>query len=107
MIKIIRWSYDYSQDLAAARYQNHYPYELVHALAEAAGRLAAKGGSASLWEHFKVFDRRDSGDRLISDYLNAIATELVETGRAPDARFWSAWLPPANFILERVTQARR
>jgi hypothetical protein len=99
LIEVIDWARDYSQDKVADRHQNHYPYELMHALAEATGRLAAVGGSTSLWESFKAFGRRDARDDLVGDYMDAIATELVESGRAPDDRFWVAWQPPANFIL--------
>lgn len=102
LVEVIDWVRGYAQDEVAKRYQNHFPYELMNALADAAGRLAAVGGSTSLWESFRAFDRRDTGDDLIGDYLNAIASQLVESGRSPDDRFWAAWQPPASYILERI-----
>lgn len=107
LVGVIEWARNYSQDRVADRYRNHYPYELMHALAAATGRLAAAGGATSLWETFKAFDRRDTGGDLLGDYMNAIATELVESGRAPDDRFWAAWQPPANFVLERTERPHR
>ncbi|MBX9701430.1 MAG: hypothetical protein K2X74_18495, partial [Acetobacteraceae bacterium] len=106
LVHITEWSRNYSHDKVADRYQSHYPYELMHAIAKAAGCLAAAGGVTSLWESFKAFDRRDTGDDLLGDYLDAIATELVESGRAPDDRFWVAWQPAADFVLKRAERPR-
>ncbi|WP_271627621.1 hypothetical protein [Bradyrhizobium sp. CCBAU 11445] len=106
LVEVIDWVRDYAQDEVARRYQHHFPYELMNAVADATGRLAAVGGSTSLWENFKAFDRRDTGEDLIGDYLNAIARELVESGRSPDDRFWAAWQPPASYILECIKRPR-
>jgi len=101
------WAHAHAHDEVADRFQNHLPYELVHALAGAAGRLAAAGADPALWEMFKQFDRRDRGEDLIADYMDAITTELVTSDRAPDKRFWTAWQPPADFALAGAGRPRR
>jgi hypothetical protein len=101
------WAHAHAHDEVADRFRNRLPYDLVHALAGTAGRLAAAGADPTLWEMFKQFDRRDRDEDLIADYMDAIATELVTSERAPDERFWTAWQPPADFALAGASRPRR
>lgn len=104
---VASWAHAHANDEVAERFQNRLPYELVHVLAGAAGRLAAAGADPALWEMFKQFDWRDRGEDLVADYMDAIATELVTSERAPDERFWTAWQPPADFALAGAGRPRR
>jgi hypothetical protein len=95
------WTRAYSEE-DANRYDSHFPYESGYALARESGRLAASCGNDSAWKRLTVFTERDRSEDLVSNYLDAVAHELVVIGREPDERFWSAWRAAAEWVMERT-----
>jgi hypothetical protein len=100
------WTRAYSEE-DANRYDSQFPYEWGHALAREIGRLAASCGSDSAWKRLTVFTERDRSIDLISNYLDAVAHELMVSGREPDERFWSAWRGAAEWVMERTIPKKR
>ncbi len=43
----------------------------------------------------------DHAQHMVSDYLEAVTRELIDSHRAPDDRFWNAWRGAANWLLEQ------
>ena len=105
--QLLDWTRAYSEDVGSDRYGAQFPYELGHGLARALGRFAAAGGSPSLWQALRSFKYHGRAADLIGDYVEAVTSELIESGRSPDSRFWGAWRPPANWIMDNCVPRHR
>jgi len=82
-------------------FDNHFPYKWADALATALGRYAAGVGAPDLWQMLTGFEGGDHAQEMVSDYLEAVTSELINSGRAPDERFWSAWRGTADWLLKQ------
>jgi hypothetical protein len=100
------WTRVYSEE-DANRYDIQFPCEWGLVLAREIGRLAASCGSDSAWKRLTVFTERDRSEDLVSNYLDAVAHELMVSGREPDERFWSAWRGAAEWVMERTIPKKR
>jgi hypothetical protein len=103
---VVRWTQSYSED-EARRYDSQFPYEWGHALAAALGRFAGTHGRSEDWQVLRCFTYHDRTEKLIGDYLDAIAHDLVVSERAPDQTFWAAWRPAAEWIMAKCVPSRR
>jgi len=83
------------------RFDNHFPYEWADALATALGRYAARAGAPDFWRMLTGIQGRDHAQKMVSDYLEAVTSELIDSRRAPDDRFWSAWRRAADWLLKQ------
>jgi hypothetical protein len=98
---LVEWTRAYSEQ-EERPFDSHFPYEWGHALARVLGRFAAAHASAKEWEALTRFTYHDRAEELAGDYLDAVASELIESGRPPDERFWAAWKPAAEWLLKRA-----
>lgn len=103
---LVRWTQSYSED-DAERYDGQFPHEWGGELARAIGRFAGAHGREQDWAALRVFTYHDRAEELVGDYLDAIAHDLVDSGRPPDARFWTAWRPAAEWIMATCVPSRR
>jgi hypothetical protein len=103
---LVEWTRAYSEE-EERRSDSHFPYEWGHRLARVLGRFAAQHGRAGDWERLAQFTYRDRAAELVGEYLGAIAEELVESGRAPDDRFWASWTPAAEWLLQEAIPRER
>lgn len=104
---LIDWTRDYSEGDDRRRHDRPYPYEWAHKMAREVGRFAAFHGDGALWEGLTRFEERDHGRDLVGNYLEAIAAEVMVSGRRPDTRFWSAWKPAAEWVMARAVPSRQ
>jgi hypothetical protein len=103
---LANWTRTYAEE-DTNRYDSQFPYEWGYALARETGRLAASCGNDSAWKQLTVFTERDRSEDLVSNYLDAVAHELMVSGREPDERFWSAWRGAAEWVMERTIPKKR
>lgn len=103
---LVEWTRAYSEE-DAHRYDSRFPYEWGHALAREIGRFAASNGRNNDWESLTQFTYHDRAEDLVGAYLDAVAHELMVSGRAPDERFWSAWKQAAHWVMARTVPKRR
>lgn len=103
---LVDWTRAYSEE-DARRYDSHFPYEWGHALAREIGRFAASNGRDNEWEPLASFTYHDRAEDLVGNYLDAVAHELMVSGRAPDGRFWSAWKHAAEWVMDRTVPKKR
>ncbi len=88
-------------------YHDEFPHDLANTLAHQLGRLAAITGDGQSWKHINSLDYHHRDGDLVSRYLDEVARELVDSGRAPDDRFWSAWCPAAEWAMTLPLPMRR
>lgn len=103
---LVEWTRSYSED-DPDRYDRHFRYEWGHALAKYIGRYSAAAGLDSEWKSLLAYTYHDRADELIGDYLDAVAHELIVSKREPDERFWAAWTPAADWVMENAMPKRR
>lgn len=88
-------------------YHDEFPHDLANTLAHQLGRLAAITGDGQSWKHINSLDYHHREGDLVSRYLDEVVRELVDSGRAPDERFWSAWRPAADWAMTPPLPIRR
>ncbi|MFW2350749.1 hypothetical protein [Qipengyuania sp.] len=101
---LAEWTRLYSED--TERFDRQFPYEWAHELARTMGRFAFTHGGDE-WTALTRFGYRDRPEDLIGEYLDALATALVESGGPPDEGFWSAWRPAARWLIDNAMPKRR
>ena len=101
---LVEWTRAYSED--TDRHDRQFPYEWGHGLAKALGRFALARGESGHWQALRTFSYHDRAEDLVGDYLDAMTTDLIVSGQAPDSRFWTAWQPAADWLLERLPRSR-
>ncbi|MCA1440803.1 hypothetical protein I6F07_11395 [Ensifer sp. IC4062] len=104
---LVDWTRDYAEREDSRQHGRNFPYEWAHKMAREVGRFAAFHGDGTLWNSLTRFEDRDHKHDLIGNYLEAIAHELMVSERKPDARFWSAWKPAAEWIMARAVPSRQ
>ncbi|WP_144423474.1 hypothetical protein [Sphingopyxis sp. 113P3] len=104
---LVEWTREYSEDEDAKRQDRRYPFEWAHKMAKEVGRFAAVHGDARLWKSLTTFEERDHGRDLVGNYLEAVTYELMMSERRPDERFWSAWRPAAEWVMENAVPKRQ
>lgn len=104
---LVEWTRDYSEGDDRRRHDRSYPFEWADKMAREVGRFAAFHGDGTLWESLTRFEERDHGQDLVGNYMEAIAHELMVSERRPDARFWSAWKPAAEWVMARAVPSRQ
>ncbi|CDX35619.1 hypothetical protein MPLDJ20_20262 [Mesorhizobium plurifarium] len=62
--------------------------------------LFAHGGNEE-WRALLDFSYRARGRDLLGDCLDDMAAASGREGEAPNERFWSAWQPAADWLLEQ------
>ena len=87
--------------------RDEFPHDLADTLAHALGRLAALTGDGQSWDCLKSLDYRHREGGLISIYLDEVVRELVNSGRAPDDKFWGAWRPAADWVMTTLVPKRQ
>jgi hypothetical protein len=95
--KLLEWTKNYT-DKGQDQYGGHFPFEWAAALATALGRYAAAAGIPGKWRPLTEFQGHNHSPEMVCDYLEAVIRELVESGRAPDDRFWAAWRDAADWL---------
>jgi hypothetical protein len=106
LAELVAWTRAYSED-EDRRFDNRFPYEWAHTLARELGRFAAVHGSNNEWRPLLQFTHRERAEELVGDYLDGVVRELIESRRSPDNRFWSAWKPAAEWLLEHGVPKKR
>ncbi len=91
--------------------QNDYPFKLARVLSTLVGRLnyAWPGAASSppIWEPLTRFTEREHAVDHMGQVLQAMTDDLVKSGKAPDAVFWSLWDPAARWVMEHGRPAWR
>ena len=98
--KLLDWLRAY-MEAGRKGFDSHFPYEWADALATAVGRHAARAGEPDFWRVLTGIQGGDRAQQMVSDYLEAVIRELIDSHRAPDDRFWNAWRGAANWLLEQ------
>lgn len=104
---LVEWTRNYSEGEDSRRHDRDYPYEWAHKMARIVGRFAAFHGDGALWNSLTRFEERDHNNDLVGNYMEAVAHELMVSERRPDARFWSAWKPAAEWVMATAIAARQ
>ncbi len=104
--KLVGWTREYTE-AGGNGFSTSFPYEWGAALATTLGRYAAAAGAPDVWRALTGFQGRDHGQRMVGGYLQAVTRELIESGRAPDDRFWNAWRGAADRLLDELRRRRR
>lgn len=108
LLALAGWTADHHAADECRRYNYHeFPHDLANTLAHSLGRLAALTGDDQSWECLKSIDYLHRDGDLVSAYLDEVIRELVNSSRAPDDRFWSAWRPAANWAMATLVPKRR
>ena len=103
---LVEWTRAYAEE-EEHRHDSHDPYEWAHALAHEIGSFSAAHGSTDLWMGLLCFTHHDRAEDLIGDYLESVTQELVFSERQPDERYWNAWTPAAEWVMENGIPNRR
>lgn len=99
------WLHDYA-GTGSKRINRTFPYEWSANLAKAIGRFALPSGATDLWRPLGDFDKDRDAERCVSQYLDALTRDLTASGRAPDARFWTARRGASDWIFDRLGHER-
>ncbi|MBS1018738.1 hypothetical protein JK205_07315 [Gluconobacter cerinus] len=103
--QLLVWLHDYT-DAGGKRVDLTFPYEWSTNLAKAIGRFAFASGAADLWRPLGKFEESRNAERCVSQYLEALTSELIVSGRAPDAHFWAARQGASDWIFDRLGHER-
>lgn len=90
------------EDKRPGSYGNDFPYELVNTLAKETGRLAAVSADSQAWKTLTDLEQRKYKGDLVGSYLDAVTHELIVSNRPPDDRFWKAWQPAADWVMNNL-----
>ncbi|WP_156941668.1 hypothetical protein [Mesorhizobium sp. WSM2561] len=104
---LVEWTRDYSEGEESRQHDRRYPFEWAHKMAREVGRFAAFHGDGAIWNSLTRFEERDHARELVGNYMEAIAHELMVSERRPDARFWSAWKPAAEWVMATAIPSRQ
>lgn len=104
---LVEWTRNYSEGEDSRRHDRQYPYEWAHKMARIVGGFAAFHGDGALWNRLARFEERDHKNDLVGIYMDAVVHELMTSERKPDARFWSAWKPAAEWAMATAIPARQ
>ena len=105
LVGLVAWTRAYSE--TNGRRNRQFPYKLGHALARSMGRFAFFHGGHDEWRALLTFTYHDRAEGLLGDYLDGVAHALMQSGNAPDDRFWSAWQPAADWLLQHAVPSQR
>lgn len=103
---LVDWTRAYSEE-EKQRHDSHYPYEWAHVLAHEIGSFSAAHGLTDLWKSLLCFTHHDRAEDLVGDYLESVVQELMFSERQPDERYWNAWKPAAEWVMENGIPRRR
>ncbi len=107
LLGLAAWAMDHRDaDERRLGYHDEFPHDLANTLAHALGRLAAFTGDGDSWHCLKSMDFWHREGDLVSVYLDEVVRELVDSGRAPDERFWNAWRPAAEWVMATLVPKR-
>lgn len=104
---LVEWTRIYSEGKDARRHDRRFPYDWGFKMAREVGRFAAFHGDSEMWGSLTRFEEQDHGRDLVGNYLEAIAHDLMVSERRPDERFWSAWKPASEWVMENAVPSRQ
>lgn len=108
LVGLTEWAKNHREtDERRYGYHDRFPHDLANTLAHQLGRLAAITGDGQSWQHINALDYHHREGDLVSRYLDVVIRDLVDSGRAPDDRFWSAWRPAADWAMTLPLSMRR
>jgi hypothetical protein len=104
LVGLVDWTRAYSDN--SKRRDRHFPFEWANGLADAIGRFAFAHGGGEEWRSLLTLKKGHRETDLVGRYLNAVVGAMIATGEPPDSKFWQAWRPAADWIIEHDIPSR-